>query len=157
LHEGDLSEYVSKLAASREETGNANAKQETEKLKARCAELDRIIKKLLEQNALGAISDERFITLSGEYEAEEIAAKTRISELQGLLSKQNSDAENAKRFCALLRNYTEFSELSVSVLNDLIDRIVIHNAVGKYKERTQKVEIYYRFMGMNSEVTTSSL
>jgi hypothetical protein len=66
-----------------------------------------------------------------------------MSELQGVLSELKSESENIVRFRELLRKYTQLSELTAPVLNDLIDHIAIYGADGKGKERTQKIEIYY--------------
>jgi DNA invertase Pin-like site-specific DNA recombinase len=154
-HKDNLSGYIEKILSACENSDSLGAKQEIEKIRARDSELDKIIKKLVEQNALGIMEDDRFAVLLAEYEAEGKASRSRISELQGVLSKRRSEAENIRRFYELLGEYTELSELTAPILNDLIERIVVHSAVGENKERTQKVEIHYRFMNIISEAVTS--
>jgi hypothetical protein len=157
LHEHDIAKYIAQLAAERTKAGNASAQQELERGKARSAELDRIIKKLFEQNALGTVSDERFAALSREYESEQRDLKRKVEGLQDMISRQKSKTEDAGQFYGLLRKYTDVTELSKTILNDLIDHIVVHNAVGRYKERKQKVDIYYRFVGFDGDEGTCSL
>jgi hypothetical protein len=142
-----LQEYVNKLLSERTETDNLSAKRELERGVARSGELDKIIKLLFEQNALGTVSDDRFLTLLGEYETEQRDLKSRIDGLRESLNKKKSCNEGAEQFYAIIRKYTEITELTAPILNELIDHIVVHNAVGRYKDRTQKIEIFYRFVG----------
>ena len=148
-YEGELSEYAKKVASGNDNGKFKRLQKELDKLKQRDSELDTIIKKLFEQNALGVISDERFISMSAEYEVEQKRGAERIAELQGQLEKRDTEGSKTTKFLNAVRKYSEITELDASVLNDLIDSIVVYNAEGRSrKNRIQKVEINYKFIGI---------
>jgi DNA invertase Pin-like site-specific DNA recombinase len=146
-HENNLLEYAQLLAAEANARDMHCMQRELEKHKSRNAELDVIIKRLFEQNALGALAESRFLTLSREYEKEQLELKSKIDELHQKTMEQKSDNENAVCFFDIVHKYTNIEELTVSILHELIDHITIYNAVGTGKKRTQTVEISYRFVG----------
>lgn len=148
-YEDELSEYAKKIAGGNKSGEFKRLQKELEKLKQRDAELDIIIKKLFEQNALGIITDERFVSMSAGYEAEQRKSAERIKELQTQLEKRDSEGNNTAKFLNLVRKYSEITELTAPILNDLIDSIVVYNAEGKSrKNRKQRVEINYKFIGI---------
>ena len=148
-YEGELSEYAKKVASGNDNGKFKRLQKELDKLKQRDSELDTIIKKLFEQNALGVITDERFISMSAEYEVEQKKSAERIAELQVQLEKRDSEGNNTTKFLNAVRKYSEIDELDAAVLNDLIDSIVVYNAEGRSrKNRKQKVEINYKFIGI---------
>jgi len=148
-YEGELSEYAKKVASGNDNGKFKRLQKELDKLKQRDSELDTIIKKLFEQNALGVITDERFISMSAEYEAEQKESAARIKELQAELSKRDTEGNNTTKFLNLVRKYSEITELDALTLNDLIDSIVVYNAEGRSrKDRKQRVEINYKFIGI---------
>lgn len=120
-----------------------------DKLRRREAELDTIIKKLFEQNALGVITDERFATMAAGYEAEQKEVKAKSADLQTQLCKLETASGNTIKFLNIARKYADVQELDAKILNDLIDSIVIYNAEGKSvkKNRVQQVDINYKFIG----------
>ena len=124
--------------------------KDIEKSEKRKIELDAIIKKLFEQNALGVVSDERFITMSAGYEAEQKELKAKIAGLQNQLDEQEAAHGKTAKFLELVRKYSDIKELTAAVLNDLIDSIVMYDAEGKCmkKNRVQRVEINYKFVGL---------
>ena len=148
--EDELAEYAKHLAS-----GNANSKhkrmqKELAKLNQRCGELDIIITKLFEQNALGVISDERFVSMSEGYEKEQKELTAKSAELQGQLDKKRADSNNTMKFLEAVRKYSDITELNAAILNDLIDSIVVYDAEGKgmKKNRVQRVDINYKFIGL---------
>jgi site-specific DNA recombinase len=142
-------EHLRNLASEEEIKNLKKQQQQTEKMRKRIEELDIIIKKLLEQNALGSISNERFSSLSSGYEHEQQELKDQLAELNEKLAKAQSDAQNAERFLALIKKYTELPELNAKVLNELIHRIVIYQAqTDENGHRTQRVDIFYKFVGL---------
>ena len=142
-------EHLRNLASEQEIKNLKKEQQHTEKMRGRIDQLDIIIKKLVEQNALGAISNERFSSLSAGYEREQLELKEQLAELDGKLAKAQSDAQNAERFLALIKKYTELPELNAKVLNELIHRIVIYQAeTDENGHRTQRVDIFYKFVGL---------
>ncbi|AMD97293.1 recombinase [Streptococcus sp. oral taxon 431] len=118
----------------------------------RSKEIDSIIQKLYEDNLLGKISDERFVKLSQSYEEEQKQLQTSISDLTEKLTKQQEDSLNISKFMARILKYTELPELTVEIVNELIDKIVIHKPTGTKRNRIIQIDIYYNFIGkLNNE------
>jgi 3-hydroxyacyl-CoA dehydrogenase len=124
--------------------------KDAEKAKKRIKSLDDIIKKLLEQNALGRISDERFCALSAEYEAEQNALTRQIAEANENMSKAQEGKETVDAFTGLIDKYVGVTELNARILNELIEQIVVHDRVTVDGEVRQQVDIYYKFIGMSN-------
>ena len=118
----------------------------------RSKEIDTIIQKLYEDNLLGKISDERFVKLSQSYEEEQKQLQTSISDLTEKLAKQQEDSLNISKFMARISKYTKLPELTVEIVNELIDKIVIQKPTGTKRNRIIKIDIYYNFIGkLNNE------
>lgn len=154
-HEENLVEYAEHLINEESERSLQHTQSELEKYRGRYTELDIIIKRLFEQSALGTLAEQRFLILSREYEAEQEELRDKINNLQQSVVKRKSSSEKAVQFFDVIRKYTEIEELTASILHELIDHIVVHNAEGVGKSRTQKVEIFYRFIGFSSGELTS--
>jgi site-specific DNA recombinase len=150
-HEDDISGLVEKLLDGGADTSGRKLRRELDKGQQRVSELDAIIKKMLEQNARGFISDERFAVLSAEYEAEQKTLTTSLDDMRAKLLKQESDSDGAVRFLSVIRKYTEIEELTMPILNELIDKIVIYDGEGRGANRTQQVDIHYHFVGLLSK------
>jgi DNA invertase Pin-like site-specific DNA recombinase/ribosomal protein S15P/S13E len=148
-HEDELTEYAKTMLDGRESGKFKRVQKELEKCRKRDDELNTIIKKLFEQNALGVISDERFVAMAEGYEVEQKGLTVRIAELQKQLDERKNDGNNTTKFLETVRKYSEVTELDSHMLNDLIESIVIYNAEGRSrKNRVQKVEINYKFVGV---------
>lgn len=131
---------------------NKRQRQQLQKDKHRSKEIDSIIQKLYEDNLLGKISDERFVKLSQSYEEEQKQLQTSISDLTEKLAKQQEDSLNISKFMARISKYTELPKLTVEIVNELIDKIVIQKPTGTKRNRIIQVEIYYNFIGkLNNE------
>ena len=142
-------EHLQNLASEQQASNLKKERQQADKFRKRIEQLDLIIKKLVEQNALGSISNERFSSLSAGYEREQQSLKEQLTELDAKFAKVQSDSQNAERFLALIKKYTELPELNAKVLNELIHRIVIYQAeTDENGHRTQRVDIFYKFVGL---------
>lgn len=139
------------LDKSKQKKQTASARKEHDKLKRRSDELQSIMKKLYEDNALDKISDEQYVSLSSDFEKEKVQTLTRLSELENTLSQAEEKQANTAKFLELVREYTDIKELTKPILNELIDKVVVHDAVKENGKRTQQVEIYYRFVGKITE------
>ena len=127
-------------------------RQQLQKNEYRSKEIDSIIQKLYEDNLLGKISDERFVKLSQSYEEEQKQLQTSISDLTEKLAKQQEDSLNISKFMMRISKYTKLPELTVEIVNELIDKIVIHKPTGTKRNRIIQVDIYYNFIGkLNNE------
>ena len=123
------------------------AKRKLSKSKKRIAELDAIIKKLYESFAIGRITDERFDTLLAEYEAEQKSLQISAAEAEQQVSAFEEDTGRAAQFLALAKKYTDFSELTTPMINEFIDKIIVHAPEKIDGDRVQEVEIYLKFIG----------
>lgn len=131
---------------------NKRQRQQLQKDEYRSKEIDSIIQKLYEDNLLGKISDERFVKLSQSYEEEQKQLQASISDLTEKLAKQQEDSLNISKFMARISKYTELPKLTVEIVNELIDKIVIQKPTGTKRNRIIQVDIYYNFVGkLNNE------
>jgi hypothetical protein len=105
-YEGELTEYARKIADSNEDDRFSRTRKDLDKCKRRDGELDAIIKKLLEQNALGVISDERFRAMATDYEKEQKDLAAKMRELQARFDKRGPDEDNAVNI-RISRNWTQ--------------------------------------------------
>lgn len=122
-------------------------KRKLGKGKKRIAELDTIIKKLYESFAVGHISEDRFDNLLAEYEAEQKSLQISVAEAEQQVSAFEEDTGRAVQFLALAKKYTDFSELTTPMLNEFIDKIIVHAPEKIDGDRVQEVEIYLKFIG----------
>ena len=120
---------------------------ELAKLQKRFNELETIITRLFEQNALGVVSDERYISMSANYEKEQSGLKAKIAELQGKIDSSKNAVDNLVKLFSAMTRYVDVPELDRAMLNELIDKIVVHEATSKKVNRAQKLDIYYRLVG----------
>lgn len=131
---------------------NKRQQLQLQKDEYRSKEIDSIIQKIYEDNLLGKISDERFVKLSQSYEEEQKQLQTSISDLTEKFTKQQEDSLNISKFMARISKYTELPKLTVEIVNELIDKIVIHKPTGTKRNRIIQIDIYYNFIGkLNNE------
>ncbi len=113
----------------------------------RNGELNTLIKKLYEGNATGKIPDKHFERLLVEYDREQTALETEIEDLQEQIDSFNEDSTKADKFIAVVRRYTDFTELTTPMLNEFIEKVVVHEATGGRTDRKQKIDVYFNFVG----------
>jgi site-specific DNA recombinase len=146
-------EFVDMLADQHESQQKRQWKaaiKEREQLEKRDVELQTIIKKLYEDNALGRISNEQYVSLSRDFVEEQAQMKERFKLLEEQLGQAQSKRENSRRFLDAVRQYTDVKELTKLILTELIDRVVVFDAEKVNGKREQRIEIYYRFVGLLS-------
>ena len=126
-----------------------SAKQkQIEKDEKRIKELDRLFRKIYEDNVNGKLNDERFYKLSDGYEAEQEQLKQEIETLTAEVSEADTEATNVTKLIAVTRKYTRIDELTPEVLNAFVDKIVVHEREKKDGKRTQQIDIYYSYVGI---------
>ena len=150
-YQNDYETFYKEYLQQGSELNSRSQRQELERYQKRVRELDAILKKIVEQNALGALTDERFASLSAEYEAEQRDLNEKIARSQDLMNLKRDGLQNAEHFLNAIGKYTNVTELTVSLLNEVIDRIEVHTAEGKGKARTQAIDVYWRFIGLLPE------
>ena len=143
-------EFIQKVRAASEVRQAQAAKELKRKLnkdRRRCEELDTIIKKLYEYYAVGRIGEDRFDTLLTGYEQEQTALRQSVMEAEAALDSFEQDTANVERFLALAKKYTDFSELTTPMINEFIEKIIVHAPEKIDGDRTQQVDIYLKFIG----------
>lgn len=124
-----------------------DTKRKLNKNRKRIAELDGIIKKLYESFAVGRIPEERFDSLFAEYDAEQKALQASVQTDEAMLSSFEEDSARIEQFMALAKRHTDFSELTTPMLNEFVEKILVHAPEKVDGDRVQEVEIYLKFIG----------
>ena len=122
--------------------------QRLEYLNKRVGEIDRLFRKIYEDNANRKITDEQFYRLSEGYEAELADVKSEIITLTEEIQSDDTTVNNVEKLIAVTRRYTRIEELTPEILNALVDKIVVHEAEKKDGKRTQSIDIYYSYVGI---------
>lgn len=124
-----------------------NAEKELRKSKSRMTELDRIFANLYEDKVNGDISERNYKQLSAKYETEQITLESRIEELEKAITLRKSATEDVDTFVNLIKEYSLITKLDTATLHRLIDKIEVYSAEIIDGEKSQKIEIYYKFVG----------
>ena len=146
----DEKEFVRMVRDAANAGQEQNAREQKKRLRQvekRIAELDGLIKKLYEGNATGKIPDKHFNRLLSEYDAEQSALEQEAAGLNDGITTQAEDSMRAQKFVSLVRRYTSFDELTAPMLNEFIEKVVVHEADKSTGDRRQKVDIYFNFIG----------
>lgn len=121
--------------------------EELQKATVRNGTVCRLYEKLYEDNATGKVSDEWFMQLSHKYEAERMELKAKIKALRQKLSECGQRESERESFTSAIREFMRMDRLTAPLLRELIDHIDVFETEGKGKNRTQRIVIYYRFVG----------
>ena len=113
----------------------------------RVNELNMLMKKLYEDNISGKLSDKRFEYMLNEFENEKDTLEISMENAKAEIEKYESDTVRADKFIELVKRYTDFSELTTPMLNEFVEKILVHEADYSSGERVQEVEIYLNFIG----------
>ena len=116
-------------------------------LAARDKELDNLFEHIYEDNVSGKISDDRFAKLSAKYETEQKEIAARMKELQEELDSDKSKAITSDMFMASVRKYTRARKLTPRMLNELIEKIEVHQAEKIDGKTVQRLTIHYNCIG----------
>lgn len=132
----------------RDEEEMAQQKEKAEQARQRLGQIDVILRKLLEQNAVGVISDERFAAMMKDYEGEQDALQETVAAYEKQMESHSKAMENIQRHIQLVEQYTDLKKLDARILNRLIEKILVHQrGVDEDGCPMQMIEIYYRFIG----------
>ena len=129
------------------ETERKQVQLELSKAKARDRELDTLFEKLYEDNVAGKISDERFVRMSKKYEGEQAELRSLIKALQADIERIDGKAATADMFISAVRKYTRARKLTPRMLNELIDKIEVHQAEKVDGIWRQRLTIHYNCVG----------
>ena len=143
--------YMEMLVAAKEEKKKADTDRLKRELKAadkRIDELSKILTRIYEDVALERISEERYQAMAPGYEREQALLKAKRDELSREIESSEEVYENIERFLPVIWKYTDIEKLDARILNELIDRIVVHEKeLGPDGLKHQRVDIHYKFIG----------
>jgi len=154
-HEDDFIKMVSEDSSQRQrEMLKTNAKRIT-KNERRIVELDKMFTSLYEDKVQGIITTERFTQMSGGFEKEQAALREENKTLQTEIDAFNENNEKVDKFVSLVRRYTRIEELTAPIINEFIDRVVVHESVWSEQTeterrkgvRSQHVDVYLKYIG----------
>ncbi len=147
----DRDEFVRVVQEAQDNQQTAEIKKKKSRLataKKRLEELEVLLCKIYEDNILGKLSDARYSTLDAQYAKEQAELKTEVSDLEQSLADYEKNKKSAERFITLIEKYENFDNLDIAMLNEFIDKILVHERDRKgSRETTQEIEIYFNFVG----------
>jgi hypothetical protein len=117
------------------------------KSERRVAEIDKLVTKLYETYALGKLPENHFERMIAEYDNEQTELRRTIAELQTAIDGYAADSVRADRFIEIVRRYTEFPELNATLLNEFVEKVVIHEGDKSSGRRVQQIDIHLSFIG----------
>ena len=131
------------------ETAIKDNKKALSTAERRVKELDELIRKLYEGNATGKIPDKHFERLLAEYDSEQGELEGRIEEIRNSIAQYEKNTVRTDKFMEVVRKYQDCEEITTPMLNEFIEKIVVHEAdkSGGRLNRKQKVDIYFNFVG----------
>ena len=109
--------------------------------------ISQTVQNLYEDNVSGKVSDEWFLQLANRYETERMALKSKIASIRDELSAMGTAQKSRDTFLAAVRRFMDMETLTAPLLQELIDRIVVYEVEGSGRNKTQRIVIYYRFVG----------
>ena len=147
----DRAEFVRVVQEAQSSQQTAEVKKQRTRLataKQRVSELEVLLCKIYEDNILGKLSDSRYATLDAQYEKEQTELTAEISVLEKAIKSYEKHEKDADRFIALIDKYENFDKLTIAMLNEFIEKILVHERDRKGSiQTTQEVEIYFNFVG----------
>lgn len=120
---------------------------ELQKAIARSNTVSQLYEKLYEDNVIGKVSDEWFVELSHKYEKERMDLKAKIADTRYKIEELKNNNSEYEKFISAIRRFMQMGNLTSPLLRELIDHIDIFETEGTGKSRTQRIVIYYRFIG----------
>ena len=149
--EADSKEFIEQITQTEEDNRSEEVKKKQTRLnvcRKRVDELERLICKIYEDNALGKLPESRYETLIRQYSKEQESLNNEIDDIEELLSKAEEERRSGKKFVDLMSRYDNFDEITPFIVNEFIDRIEVHERARKGSaQTTQKVDIYFNFIG----------
>ena len=122
-------------------------KREIAQAEKRIAELDRIFKRIYEDDISGAISHERFLKLSADYEAEQKELTEQVKAWRQAVETFEQDQADFASFAAIVRKYVGIRELTPTIVNEFVKKIIVHAPDKSSGHRRQKIELVWNFIG----------
>ena len=147
----DRAEFIRTVQETQVAQQTADISKKWKRLAAaqkRAGELEKLICKIYEDNALGKLPDARYEALDAQYAKEQDALNAEIVELEKAVTGYEQSRKSAEKFIALIDKYENFDTLTNTMLNEFVEKILVHERARKgSQDTTQEVEIYFNFVG----------
>ena len=147
----DRAEFIRTVQETQVAQQTADISKKRKRLAAaqkRAGELEKLICKIYEDNALGKLPDARYEALDAQYAKEQDALNAEITELEKAVTGYEQSRKSAEKFIALIDKYENFDTLTNTMLNEFVEKILAHERARKgSQDTTQEVEIYFNFVG----------
>ena len=147
----DRAEFIRTVQETQAAQQTADISKKRKRLAAaqkRAGELEKLICKIYEDNALGKLPDARYEALDTQYAKEQDALNAEITELEKAVTGYEQSRKSAEKFIALIDKYENFDTLTNTMLNEFVEKILVHERARKgSQDTTQEVEIYFNFVG----------
>ena len=147
----DRAEFIRTVQETQAAQQTADISKKRKRLAAaqkRAGELEKLICKIYEDNALGKLPDARYEALDAQYAKEQGALNAEITELEKAVTGYEQSRKSAEKFIALIDKYENFDTLTNIMLNEFVEKILVHERARKgSQDTTQEVEIYFNFVG----------
>ncbi len=147
----DRAEFIQTVKdaqVSQQSGGIAQKKKRLAEAKKRSEELEKLLCQIYEDKILGKLPESRFATLDARYADEQDELSGEIEELEQAVSGYEHKQQSAEKFIALIDKYENFDTLTTTMLNEFVEKIVVHERDRKgCQDTTQEVEIYFNFVG----------
>ncbi|MBQ7339312.1 MAG: recombinase family protein [Clostridia bacterium] len=124
----------------------ASAIEEKEVAEKRIVALDKIIQSLYEDKVSGKLSEERYIKMSDNYEAEQKELTEKVKTLKAEIEKAQTKYDNIQKFMAIVKRYSDFEELTPEILRAFVDKIIIYEKQKVNGRIRHTIEIVYNFV-----------
>ncbi len=147
----DRTEFIHTVQETQVAQQSADISKKRRRLAAaqkRAGELEKLICKIYEDNALGKLPDARYKALDAQYAKEQDALEIEIAELEKAVTGYEQSQKSAEKFIALIDKYENFDTLTNAMLNEFVEKILVHERARKgSQDTTQEIEIYFNFLG----------
>ena len=147
----DRTEFIHTVQETQVAQQSADISKKRRRLAAaqkRAGELEKLICKIYEDNALGKLPDARYKALDAQYAKEQDALEIEIAELEKAVTGYEQSQKSAEKFIALIDKYENFDILTNTMLNEFVEKILVHERARKgSQDTTQEIEIYFNFLG----------
>ena len=147
----DRTEFIHTVQETQIAQQSADISKKRRRLAAaqkRAGELEKLICKIYEDNALGKLPDARYRALDAQYAKEQYALEIEIAELEKAVTGYEQSQKSAEKFIALIDKYENFDTLTNTMLNEFVEKILVHERARKgSQDTTQEIEIYFNFLG----------
>ncbi len=125
-------------------------RKDLDKSRKRISNLEILIQKLYEDKVFGVITEETYISLSGNMEKELSQLREKVKNLTDSISDSGNKLKGANDFAELIKQYTNIETLDFELVHTLIEKILIHKKEIVDGKAQVRVDIYYRFVGNTS-------